>query len=61
MWGNRDLEIKQLIESKPAVYGRGLLISLATTQGEQPGAVVCDRSPLVLCTHNTVLGEPHQH
>lgn len=44
--------MKQLIKSKPAVYGRGLLISLATAQGEQQGTVLCDQSPLVFCTHN---------
>lgn len=42
--------MKQLIKSKPAVYGRGLLISLATAQGEQQGTVVCDQSPVVVCT-----------
>lgn len=33
--GSRGLETKQLMKSKPAVYGRGLLISLATALGEQ--------------------------
>lgn len=62
MCGIRGLEMKQLIKSKPAVYGRGLLISLATAPGEQQGTVVCDQS-LLWCSAHTrgTLGEPHQH
>lgn len=53
IYGSRGLEMKQLFKSKPAAYGRDLLISLATAQGEQQGTVVCDQSPLVLWVHNT--------